>query len=204
MDLKRVERELKKRLLYPYKWGRKQSNDWDYKTNFIYKTYSFERLLQKTSPLTPDLKNYALNRWYNFWSAMAVEYIFNSHSNVTSKKNVYDKFVDFFIYDVPFDHKTSVFPQGFGNNFQYAMKHKTELIEWLYKNQSQQGRKHLKNRIFLVLFDKNQEHWKLKSEIFLLKSEIDKYVKNFDRHQLLKFNFGQGKVCSDIIWITKS
>ena len=47
MDLQRVERELKKRLPYQYSWGRKQSNSWDYDTNFIYKTYSFETLLKK-------------------------------------------------------------------------------------------------------------------------------------------------------------
>jgi len=35
MNLQRVERELKKRLSYPYKWGRKQSNDWDRQTNLF-------------------------------------------------------------------------------------------------------------------------------------------------------------------------
>lgn len=47
MDLVRLENELKKRWKYPYRWGRKQSNNWDRMTNFIYKTYSFELLLKK-------------------------------------------------------------------------------------------------------------------------------------------------------------
>ena len=51
MDLTRVERELKKRLLYQYKWGRKQSDLWDRNTNFIYKIYSFELLLVKLEKL---------------------------------------------------------------------------------------------------------------------------------------------------------
>ena len=82
MDLNRVERELKKRLQYPYNWGRKQSNSWDTDTNFIYKTYTFESLLKQTHEFDQQLKDYALNRWYNFWSAMAAEDIFASHGDV--------------------------------------------------------------------------------------------------------------------------
>ena len=66
MDLLRVETELKKRLAFPYNWGRKQSDDWDAKTSFIYTTYTFEKLLEKTSSFDEEVRNYALNRWYNF------------------------------------------------------------------------------------------------------------------------------------------
>ena len=203
MNLARVEQELKKRLDYPYIWGRKQSNSWDYDTNFIYKTYSFESLLRKTENFDQALKDYALNRWYNFWSAMAVEYIFASHENVEPNKNSYDKLMDFKINNIPFDHKTSVFPKGFKKSYQYAKEHDAELISWLYENQSQQGRKHLKNRLFIVLYDSKNEHWKMKSEIMLLKKEIDTYVVNFSKDQLHIFDFGEGSVYSDILWIRK-
>ena len=179
MDLLRVERELKKRLPYPYKWGRKQSNSWDSDTNFIYKTYSFELLLKRTKAFSEELTNYALNRWYNFWSAMAAENIFTSHSNIIANKNSYDKLVDFTIDNIPFDHKTSVFPKGFGKPYKYAIENERELIQWLYDNQSQQGRKHLKNRLFIIMYDENGQHWKMKSEIIKLKEEIDLYVDNF-------------------------
>ena len=202
MDLERVENELKKRIIHPYKWGRKQSNDWDIKTNFIYTTYSFKRLIQQTDLLNQDLKDYALNRWYNYWSAMAAESIFETHRKVTANKNKYDKLVDFKINNIPFDHKTTVFPKGFNKSFDYAINHKKELITWLYNNQSQEGRKHLKNRLFLILYDKkNQNHWKLKSEIVLLKTEIDKYVIHFSKDNLIKLNFGKGDLLSDIIWV---
>ncbi len=159
MDLPRVERELKKRLPYPYRWGRKQSNSWDYDTNFIYKTYSFEMLLKRTENFDQSLRDYALNRWYNFWSAMAAEDIFTSHDNVKANKNAYDKLVDFKIDNIPFDHKTSVFPRGFNQSYQYAKEHEEELISWLYKNQSQQGRMHLKNRLFIIMYNgDNMQH----------------------------------------------
>ena len=204
MDIVRVEKELKKRLSFPYKWGRKQSDDWDSNTNFIYKTYSFERLLDRIKDFSQPLKDYAMNRWFNFWSAMAVENIFSSHTNVQPNKNSCDKSIDFKINGIPFDHKTSVFPKGFNNNLTYARIHQDELIKWLYENQSQQGRKHLKNRLFVILYDKNtQEHWKIKSEIILLKKVVDNYVLNFLEGNLKIFDFGNGKVYSDIIWLVK-
>lgn len=205
MDLRRVEIELRKRLDHPYRWGRKQSNDWDAKTRFIYNTYSFRSLLEQTQTYSPELKDYALNRWYNYWSAMAAENIFAAHSEVQAHKNRYDKLVDFSISGIPFDHKTSIFPKAFNHSFDYAVGHKSELIQWLYKHQSQEGRHHMANRLFIVLYDDlTSEHWKLKAEIFLLKGAIDKYVNAFLAKDLMKLNFGEGEVLSDIIWVKKS
>jgi len=201
MDLQRLENELKKRLPYPYRWGRKQTNDWDKLTNFIYKTYSFEALLKKTQHFNQNIKDYTFNRWFNFWSAMAVEYIFAIHNNVEPNKNSYDKLVDFKINNIPFDHKTSVFPKGYGKSIDYALKNKKDLIEWLYENQSQQGRKHLKNRLFVVLYCSSGQHWKLKAEIFLLKAEIDKYCENFNTESLISLDYGESKIFSDIIFV---
>jgi len=204
VDLPRVERELKNRCEYPYHWGRKQSDSWDRMTNFIYKTYSMNMLYRKTEHLDSNLRDYAFNRWYNFWSAMAVEDIFASHPNVEPNKNSYDKLIDFSIDKIPFDHKTSVFPKGFAKSFEYAREHEAELIEWLYKHQSQEGRMHLKNRLFIVLYDgKTMQHWKMKAEIMLLKRAIDRYVENFSQKNLYQFDFGDGVVFSDIIWVTR-
>lgn len=201
MDLLRVETELKKRLIYPYKWGRKQSDDWDAKTSFIYSTYTFDKLIEKTTALEQDIRDYALNRWYNFWSAEAVENLFSLHEKVTINKNKFDKLVDFSINTISFDHKTSVFPMGFNKSIAYAKNNPAELIQWLYENQSQEGRKHLKNRLFIVLVDKHNEHWKLKAEINLLKSAIDTYVENFNSDSLFKLNLENNTILSDLIWV---
>jgi hypothetical protein len=203
MDLIRLEKELKNRLQYGYNWGKKQDNSWDQQTNFIYKTYSVQKLIERTQQLNTGLKNYALNRWYNYWSAMAVEDIFCSHPNVIANKNVYDKLVDFRINNIPFDHKTSIFPKGFNKDIDYALNNKRELIQWLYDNQSQQGRKHLENRLFIVLYDSNNEHWKMKAEISILKHSIDDYICKFNEMYLETFDFGNGKVLSDILWIRR-
>ena len=83
-DLILIENELKKRIAYPYKWGRKQNDQFDKLTNFVYKIPTFEATLKEIeTKFRKDkehkhISNYALNRWYNFWSAQAVEKIFCS------------------------------------------------------------------------------------------------------------------------------
>ena len=204
IDLEKLELQLKKRLKYPYTWGRKQADDWDKMTNFIYEIRRFSDLEVMISNLSPELKIYALNRWLNFWSAKGIEQIFTSQQNVVANKNEYDKLVDFTINGIPFDHKTSVFPRGFKKDFNYAYQNKRELIQWFYDEQSQQGRKHLKNRLFVVLFDRNSlEYWKLKVEIRFIKQQIEQYITNFSLNKLEKFNFENEEILSDVIWIIK-
>jgi len=168
MDFNLLEKELKKRLDFPYVWGRKQTDNFDNSTNFIYKTSNFETLLTqidtnfKSDTNYVVLKNYALNRWFNFWSAKAIEACFCEHKIVIAHKNAKDKYTDFYISKIPFDHKTSVFPKGFNKSVPYAIEHKREIIAWFYNNQSQQKRHHFKNRLFLIVFDYSNpnEHWK--------------------------------------------
>lgn len=211
MNFEFLEKELKKRLNYNYVWGKKQTNDFDSKTNFIYKTEKFEKLISqidkafKDDPKFDELKNYSLNRWFNFWSSKGVEAIFCEDKKVTPHLNSKDKFIDFYIENIPFDHKTTVFPKGFDKSIPYAINHKKELIEWLYNNQSKEQRQHFKNRIFIVLVDYDcpTEHWQLKAEIVWLKGLISTYLTNFNDSKLQTLSFENKTVCSDIIWAIK-
>ena len=207
IELKTIESELKKRLSYPYKWGRKQNDYFDNLTNFVYHISNFDEVINeietkfKNDKEHQNISNYALNRWYNFWSAQAVEKIFCSLPNVKPALDEKDRLVDFTINGVKFDHKTSIFPKGFPYDINEAIKKTDELIKWLYKNQSQQQRKHLKNRLFIVLYSSTGEHWKLKSEILWLKERIEKYMIGFNPDYLLKFNFEKdSQTISDVIW----
>jgi len=78
------------------------------------------------------LFNYALNRWYNFWSARAVEQIFCSLVGVKPAKNLKDRLVDFQLHDIKFDHKTSVFPRQYAKTLDYAKKNQADLIQPAY------------------------------------------------------------------------
>ncbi|MDX1829566.1 MAG: hypothetical protein R3342_08480 [Lutibacter sp.] len=211
MDYKRLEKELNYRTKLKYVWGRRQTDDFDKLTNFIYKTYSFNLLLEKIEIDFKDetnkeeLKNYALNRWFNFWSAKGIETIFCEHQKVKAHKNSFDRYTDFFIENIPFDHKTTVFPKAFNKTVAYAKKHPDELIKWLYKNQSSQQRQHFKNRLFIVLVNTNNadEHWKLKAEISWLKQLISTYLLNFNRSKLITLSLKDKSIFTDIIWAIK-
>ena len=206
-DLLQIESELKKRLSYPYKWGRKQNDQFDKLTNYVYRIPAFEEVLKETEEKFSkdkehkNIANYALNRWYNFWSAQAVEKIFCSLPNVKPALDSKDRLVDFAIDGVTFDHKTSIFPKNFPYTIEESIKKTDELIKWLYKNQSQQQRKHLKNRLFVVLYSSTGEHWKLKAEISWLKERIEKYMRGFNPDFLLKFNLEPNHhTLADVIW----
>ncbi len=209
--IEEIETQLKNRLHYPYKWFRKQNDLWDQHTNFIYTNPTWEELQLTIANNTGQYKlpkeelfYYAINRWYNFWSAIAVERIFCSLDTIKAAKNNKDRLVDFSINGISFDHKTSVFPRGFHKSFLYAKENKKELLYWMYENQSKQQRQHFANRLFLIVHAKDGEHWKLKSEISLLKRAIINYVSTFDSSNLVTLNFeNKQKALADIIWVEK-
>ncbi len=207
MDLRKQEQELKRRWAYPYRWRRVQNNRFDAATRFVYKCLTFERVLSEiekrfaNAPNPQEYQDYALNRWYNFRAAQAVEAIFASSPRVTPARNRFDRMVDFTLGGVPFDHKTTVFPRGFGRDLSYALNHPRELIRWLYLNQSQQQRKHYANRLFVVLYAADGQHWKLKAELLWLQKIIRDYVRTFEPATLPRFEFVPGKkTLADVIW----
>ncbi len=209
-ELQKIEDELKKRLSYPYVWGRKQNNIFDDATNFIYRINSFDNLLKEIESRFEQKENYTeyfnytLNRWFNFWSAFAVEKIFCSLPNVKPVFNRRDRLKDFSIRGINFDHKTSVYPKKFGLSLSQAKDNPASLIKWFYMNQSFEKRKHFHNRLFIVLFDSNGEHWKLKAEILWLKRLIENYVSNFDSNNLISLQLvNKFKTLADIIWAIK-
>lgn len=215
INLADLEKELRQRLAYPYDWGgRKQNDADDRQTNFIYHTAQFSDLLARIDQQGKHhdareharLKNYALNRWFNFWSAVAIEEIFCSIPGVTPAKQR-DRLVDFQICGMTFDHKTSVFPLRYGRSVDAALAQPADLIKWLYTQQSTQQRQHFANRLFLVLVNRHnvRDSWKLKAEILWLQPHIENYVRRFNPASLTQFTFTPPTITrSDIIWAIKA
>jgi len=210
VQIKNISIELNKRLVYPYKWGTKQTDALDKQTKFIYNTPLFNDLLQTIDSKFKEevdyerIKNYALNRWYNFYSAMAVETIFKANPKVKSAQNAKDKEVDFFIEDIPFDHKTTVFPKGLKMSFNDAINQPKNVAKWLYENQSRQGRFHLKNRLFVILYAKNGNHWMLKAKLKKIDRAINQHLNNFKIDNLLQLNLGEKQAAyAAIIWVVE-
>lgn len=200
-----LENELKK--VKTYNWhNKKQNNQLDKETNFIYNIYKFDKLIDKLNELelSENNKDYAIARWYNYISARATERFFSLNSRVKANLNKYDKLVDFTIDNIKFDHKGSVFPLAYKESFDFAKKNKKDLIKWLYLNQSKEGRLHFSNRLFIIFYEENGEHWSLKKELFLIKNSVDKYLETFHKDNLVTLDFDNKNIYSDIIFIEKN
>ncbi len=180
-------------------------------SSFIYQIPDWEKLNEEIAlRIASENLNqieyfqYCINRWYNFWSARAVEQTFTAMPGIIPAKNPRNKKVDFNFYGIDFDLKTSVFPKRYPGTYESARRNKENLIRWLYQNQSRQGRFHLENRLFLMVYADDGQHWKLKAEISRLRAVIENYVANFEVSQLKKLEFQNGKSAfSDLIWATK-
>lgn len=208
LPLEQIEAELKKRTAYKQIWGRKQTNAYDKLTEFIYSTKAFDAVIdevKKRFANHPDVKsigNYAVNRWFNFQSAQAVEQMFRSHQAVSPAANSKDKFCDFFIANVPFDLKTTVFPQRAPFTIEAAQRFPEKLASWFYEHQSAEQRQHYANRLFIVLHKQSNPaiSWTLKAELSWLQTLIKNYLDNFDAARLMTLTFREHTFQSDIIW----
>ena len=213
-DLDYIESQLKKRLPYKNLWFRKQDDVWDKRSAFIYDTPSWDDLVKKMEQTINryqyDKKPYfyyTVNRWYNYWSAMAVEQLFTQATGIVPNPNPKSGQYDFMWNGIPFDHKTSVFPKGFrGGNaaaYAFAKANPEALATWLYTNQSTGQRFHLKNRLFIICYANDGAHYKIKAEIGLLKTIIQSYINTFDPSQLIRLQLqAKTETLTDIIWAT--
>ncbi len=205
--LSEIERQLRRRLTYPYHWGGRQNDRRDRATDFIYTILDFDQLLAaidvrfRRSRDFEAWRNYALNRWYNFWSAQAVERLFAQQPGVRPHPDRHNRLVDFTLQGIPFDHKTTIFPRHFGHDLAYARAHPDHLLQWLYTSQSRERRYHAGNRLFLILHRGDGEHWRLKAEIGWLETIIRIYVHHFDPTRLHRLNLPSGDhpLC-DLLW----
>lgn len=211
LDLETIERELKNRHALPYNWLQKQNDLWDKATRFIYNITTWQQLLetientrQKHNFNQEPYLQYAANRWYNFWSAQAVEHIFTSLPGFAANPKPLQDHYDFKWLGIPIDHKTSVFPNAYGSDYAFAKANKNSLIHWFYKHQSKGQRHHLNNRLFIVVHDSNGDHWKLKAEIALLRQAIESYAKNNTPAVMETLHLEEGKeTLADIIWVER-
>ncbi len=208
-SLHQIETELKKRWAFPYHWHKKQDNKSDKLSYFIYDFLYFEDLLavaEKHLAGRQDYETmhaYTLNRWYNYWSAVAVEKILNGFHGFEPHHDQKHPTIDFYLNGVPFDHKSTVFPFKYPESQAFAEQNPTHLIHWLYEAQSQEQRLHHENRLFLVFHDANGFHWKLKAEIILIAETLITYVTDFNMGQLKQVAINDGLVWSDLVWVKK-
>ena len=201
-----LENQLKKALTFIKPEWKMQNNFGDFRSNFIYYVKTVDEVI-KSAEYRGISTEYALHRWYNFHTSIYCEQLFVELGAVKEKDNK-NREVDIYIENIPFDVKVSVYPNALSNH-PYDLKTrngKNSMIRWLYKNQSQQQRKHLKNRLFIVCDGKTQyDNLRLKSDFEQIRKKIKTYLddvkKNGFNEIIIKDNGKLYSVKSDIIYI---
>lgn len=181
-----------------------QNNNNDKETNFIYTVDSLEECLNEIERTSVN-KEYALHRWYNYMTSIQCEYIFCEYGAV-HEKNQYNHDVDIYIDGVPFDVKLTVYPAKLSSRpYDLSTRAgKNDMIRWYYANQSQQSRKQMLNRLYVVCdAPTSYENMVMKSNFDLMRQRISAYMKYVREHGINELIIKDGgkeyKLKSDII-----
>ena len=199
-----IEQDLKRAMeIISANWGM-QNNAYDRSTNFIYRMDSLDDCLVEIERTRVN-KEYALHRWYNYMTSIRCEYIFCEYGAV-HETDKYNHDVDIYIDTVPFDVKLTVYPAKLSDRpYDLSTREgKNDMIRWYYSNQSQQSRKQMLNRIYVVCdAPSSYESMVMKSNFNLMRERIGAYMQGISRATLNKIDISDnGKnypLKSDII-----
>lgn len=189
------------------KWGR-QNNISDKRSNFIYQVETVDECLSKAREMQID-QNYVLHRWYNYHTSIYCEHLFVKYG-AKKESDIYNHDIDIYIDDIPYDVKLTVYPAKLEKEGIFydlnTRDGKDKLIQWMYSNQSQQGRKHLKNRFFIVCNGKTtEEKLSKKSDFDTIEQKISNYFEflktNKPNEMIITDNGKEYAVYSEIISI---
>lgn len=202
-----LEKDLKSCLsLINANW-KMQNNYMDKRTNFIYSCETLEECLRQIQITGVD-KEYALHRWYNYMTSIACEYLFCEFGAVHDE-DVYNHDIDIYINGIPFDVKLTIYPAKLSHR-PYDLKTRTgknEMIKWYYTNQSQQARKQMLNRLYVVCDSKDAyECLIMKSDFTTLRKKISAFMSYSINNDVNKINIIDNGITyslqSDIIYIS--
>lgn len=105
-----IEAELNK--MQNFDWGGSMGNSLEKNivNNYIKKMMRYEDIEGAISGnIHKSVYGYTMNSWYNHWSSILIEEIFNENSIVLPTVDLVEK-IDFFIDGVPYDLKVTYFP----------------------------------------------------------------------------------------------
>ena len=179
-----IHRELNKLDALP-PWGRPQGDDWDHLSDFIYRVKTLEGLRRQAQARAraeglnvSSFVAYALRRWYNYHTHQQVLELICAHPSVRPERDPRHPTIDFYLRDLPFDLKLSHFPQAYPHGLEHALAHPADLVNWQYRNQSQQRRYHVGNRFFVMLHDRANptNTWRLRRDFPRLETLIRRFL----------------------------
>lgn len=110
-EIKAIETELNK--MQNFDWGGSMGNNLEKNivNNYIKKILKYEEIEKAIGgAIQKSVYGYTLNSWYNHWSTVMIEEIFNAHNKILPTADLVEK-IDFFIDNIPFDLKVTYFPE---------------------------------------------------------------------------------------------
>lgn len=110
-EIVNIELELNK--MQNFDWGGSMGNNLEKNivNNYIKKIAKYNEIENAVSgAIQKSVYGYVLNSWYNHWSTILIEEIFNSNRKVLPTIDLVEK-IDFFIDGIPFDLKVTYFPE---------------------------------------------------------------------------------------------
>jgi hypothetical protein len=196
---KALQNELVRAINRMSPYWQKQNDVDDNISTIIYNANTIEDLQE-----CPDM-NYALHRWYNFKTSKFYENVFAACGAIP-EQNEKNKEIDFYLDGIPYDLKVTIFPNALRKKaYLYDMTRrqgKNNLIKWLYKNQSNEGRHHNANRIFIVCDEQSiEKSLILKCRFDIIKPKIIAFVNYTKKKGHNNILINNKKVYSDIIYI---
>ena len=183
-----------------------QNNYYDIRSNFIYSVRTVDECIKKADEFGIN-RNYALHRWFNFITSIECQNIFVEFG-AKQEENKKHRKIDIYIDGVPFDVKLTVYPAKLSDH-PYNLNTragKNDMIRWLDANQSQEQRKHLANRLFIVCDGSSRyESLCLKADFKQIREKISSFMDFCGKFGFNKLDIYDNNnkfiVYSDIIYI---
>lgn len=110
-DIKKIEVELNK--MQNFDWGGSKGNSLEKNiiNNYVKKISSYDSIVNEIAgSIQHSVYGYTMNSWYNHWSTVMIEEIFNNNDRILPTLDLV-KNIDFFIDSIPFDLKVTYFPK---------------------------------------------------------------------------------------------
>ena len=115
-QIKDIEAELNK--MHSFDWGGSMGNNLEKNivNNYVKKILKYEEIEDAIAgTIQKSVYGYTLNSWYNHWSTVLIENIFNNNKRILPTVDLVEK-IDFFIDSIPFDLKVTYFPDELMKN----------------------------------------------------------------------------------------
>ncbi len=205
-----IETELNK--MQNFDWGGSMGNNLEKNivNNYIKKILQYEKIEEAVSGnIQKSVYGYTINSWYNHWSTIMIEEIFNINDKILPTVDLVEK-IDFFIDNIPFDLKVTYFPEELmkekiGDKLleKYGSKSELTCIKRIARNLNIAIPNDLNERELIVCLHNllkesiDESAKKFIEDIKIIKKDVIEYYKNNPNELIIWLYENQGEMRFD-------